>query len=264
MVKVHISDIDHLSSHTVHLASESEPIQTDALICCTGWKYKPHIQFYPNDIEEQLGIPYYDPSSDDFGDDPLVKQADRVILNRFPRLRDQPNVNPHHKPTHTTETRGNTRTTESVEPNRPYRLYRLIAPPTHAFRNSIVFLGASQCISYVTNAHIQALWAVAYFDGKIPGLSPSPASAASPYMSEEELLWDATLTSRFGRWRYPTGNGRKYPDFVADAVPYWDLVLSDLGLQSKRKGGGLREVHDPYGPEDFRTIVDEWIAKIRC
>lgn len=161
------------------------------------------------------------------------------------------------------ETNGDTRTTESAEPNRPFRLYRLIAPPTHAFRNSIVFLSASECISYVTNTHIQALWAVAYLDGRIPGLSPSPSSASSPNKSEEELLWDATLTSRFGRWRYPTGYGSRFPDFVADAVPYWDLVLGDLGLQSKRKGGGLREVYDPYGPEDFRTVVEEWIAKIR-
>ena len=82
-------------------------------------------------------------------------------------------------------------------------------------------------------------------------------------MSEEELLWDATLTSRFGRWRYPTGYGARFPDFVADTVPYWDLLLGDLGLESKRKGGVLKEVYDPYGPEDFSTIVEEWIAKSR-
>jgi hypothetical protein len=244
-VKVHISDIDHLSPQMVHLVSEPDPIQTDALICCTGWKYKPRIQFYPEGIEKQLGVPYHDPISKDFGDDPIVKKADEVILTRFPRLRDQPNLK------------------ENAESNRPYRLYRLIAPPTHRFRNSIVFLGVAQCFSTLTNMHIQALWAAAYLDGSIQGLSPSPITPSSPGKSEEELLWDATLTSRFGRWRYPTGNGARNPDFVADAVPYWDLLLGDLGLQSKRKGGGLREVYDPYGPEDFSTIVEEWIAKSR-
>src|SRR5258708_39645631 len=79
IVKVHISDIDNLSSHTVHLVSEPEPIQTDALICCTGWKYKPRIQFYPEGIEKQLGVPYYDSNLEDFGDEPLVKKADDVI-----------------------------------------------------------------------------------------------------------------------------------------------------------------------------------------
>jgi hypothetical protein len=260
IVKVHISDIDHLSPHTVHLVSEPDPIQTDALICCTGWKYKPHIQFYPESIEKQLGVPYHDPNTEDFGDDPIVMKADEVILTRFPRLRDQPSPNLHYVPMLPATTTDPT-TTTNVEPNRPYRLYRLIAPPTHRFRNSIVFLGATLCISTMTNMNIQALWAAAYLDGKIQGLPISPASPSSPKKSEEELLWDATLTSRFGRWRYPTGYGARFPDFVSDAVPYWDLLLGDLGLQSKRKGGGLREVYDPYGPDDFSTIVEEWIAK---
>jgi len=199
----------------------------------------------------------------DFADDPLVQKADEVILNRFPRLRDQPNFNSKYKPMQAVGTVNNRVDPESVEPNRPYRLYRLVAPPTHTFRNSIVFLGMSKCISFITNLHIQALWAVAYLDGKIPGLSTSPAAASAPNKSEDELLWDATLTTRFGRWRYPTGYGERFPDFVADAVPYWDLVLGDLGLQSKRKGGWLREVYSPYGPADFKTIVEEWIAENR-
>lgn len=263
IVKVHISDIDYLSPSTVHLVSEPDPIQTDALICCTGWKYKPHAQFYPEGVEEQLGVPYYDPKIQDFSDDPIVKKADEVILTRFPRLRDQPRPNPHYRPMRPVATMNQTKATENVEPNRPFRLYRLIAPPTHRFGNSIVFLGAVLCISIPTNLHIQALWATAYLDGKIQGVSSSLASPSSPRKSEEELMWDATLTSRFGRWRYPTGYGARFPDFVSDAVPYWDLLLGDLGLESKRKGGGLKEVYDPYGPEDFSTIVEEWIAKSR-
>ena len=262
-VKVHISDIDHLSPYTVHLVSEPDPIQTDALICCTGWKYKPHTQFYPEGIEKDIGVPYYDPNNEDFANDPIVMKADEVILTRFPRLRDQPSPNQHYRPMRPILTTNQTKATEDVEPNRPYRLYRLIAPPTHRFRNSIVFLGAALCIPTTTNMQIQALWATAYLDGKIQGLSSSLASPSSARKSEEELLWDATLTSRFGRWRYPTGYGARFPDFASDAVPYWDLLLGDLGLQSKRKGGGLREVYDPYGPEDFSTIVEEWIAKTR-
>ena len=260
-VKVHISDIDHLSPHTVHLESEPDPIQTDALICCTGWRYKPHTQFYPEDIEKEIGVPYYDPIIEDFANDPIAMKADEVILTRFPRLRDQPSPNLHYRPMRPIPATNQTKATENVAPNRPYRLYRLIAPPTHRFHNSIVFLGAVLCISTTTNMQIQALWATAYLDGKIQGLSPSLASPSFPRKSEEELLWDATLTSRFGRWRYPTGYGARFPDFVSDTVPYWDLLLGDLGLQSKRKGGGLREVYDPYGPEDFSTIVEEWIAK---
>ena len=210
IVKVHISDIDHLSPSTVHLASEPDPIQTDALICCTGWKYKPHTQFYPEGVEEQLGIPHYDPKIQDFADDPIVMKADEDILTRFPRLRDQPRPNPHYKPMRSMATTNQTKTTENIEPNRPFRLYRLIAPPTRRFGNSIVFLGAVLCITIPTNLHIQALWATAYLNGMIQGVSSSLASPSSPRKSEEELLWDAPLTSRFGRWRYPTGMERGF------------------------------------------------------
>ena len=144
-------------------------------------------------------------------------------INRFPRLRDQPSPNLHYRPMLPATTTDRTKTTKDGELNVPYRLYRIIAPPTHQFRSSIVFLGAMLCVPTTTNLYIQALWATAYLDGKIQGLSPSPASPSSPQKSEEELIWDSTLTSRFGGWRYPTGYGARFPDFVPDAVPYWDL-----------------------------------------
>ena len=56
----------------------------DVLICCTGWKYKPQIQFYPEGIEKQLGVPYHDSNLEDFGDEPLVKKADEVNPQSFP------------------------------------------------------------------------------------------------------------------------------------------------------------------------------------
>jgi hypothetical protein len=218
------------------------------LICSTGWKHKLCIRSY-------LGIPYYDPSTDDFGDDPLVrkpfvKKADEVIFTRFPWLRDQANFISPCSPWRPRAKHG--RRTAFIRICRTASTTSSL-PPTHAFRNSIVFLGASKCIALITNMHIHAPWAVVYLDGRIPGLSPSPASPSPPSNGQEELLWDATLTSRFGRRRYPTGMGRSFPNFVSGAVQYWDLLLGDLGLQRKRKGGGLRAVYDSYGPSDFRT-----------
>jgi len=234
IVKVYISDIGYLSSHTAHLASKSEQVRRVAL-------YKPRIQFNPEGIKEELRVQYYDPSIADFADGLLVKKVDKVILDRFPQLRDQPNFNSHYIPMQSVETTNKAKAVNGDDPNLPYCLYclyRLIAPPTHAFRNSIVFLGASKFVVLITNMHIRELWAVAYLDGKIPGLSPLLSSAPSPNKSEEEPLWDTTLPSCFGKWRHPTGYGERFPDFVVDAVPYWDLVLGDLGLHSMRKGGG--------------------------
>jgi hypothetical protein len=49
---------------------------------------------------------------------------------------------------------------------------------------------------------------------------------------------------------------------VVDQVPYWDLLLHDLGLETRRKGG-WRELLEPYSHEDYAGLVDEWLSKGR-
>ena len=77
----------------------------------------------------------------------------------------------------------------------------------------------------------------------------------------DELRRETVLHSRFGRWRYPAGYGARFPDFVFDAVPYLDLLLGDLGLPIYRKTGWVAEATEPYGPEDYRGLVEEWKGK---
>lgn len=77
----------------------------------------------------------------------------------------------------------------------------------------------------------------------------------------EKLKYDTLLHSRFGKWRYPAGHGSQFPDFVFDAVPYFDLLLGDLGLKVHRKNGWFAEMTDPYGPADYRETVSELVAK---
>jgi len=43
---------------------------------------------------------------------------------------------------------------------------------------------------------------------------------------------------------------------VFDSLPYFDVLLRDLGLEGKRKSG-LGEVWKGYGPEDYRGLVGE-------
>lgn len=59
------------------------------------------------------------------------------------------------------------------------------------------------------------------------------------------------------------GYGRTAPDVVFDTLPYFDVLLRDLGLEARRKGGGVREVVSSYGPEDWRGLVGEWVEKER-
>ncbi|KAL2169068.1 hypothetical protein VTG60DRAFT_6490 [Thermothelomyces hinnuleus] len=155
-IRVHIADLTGLSARTVHL-SDGTQLDADALCCATGWKHVPPIEFLPEGIDRELGLPHGFPDSDLFTPQ-AIRQADDAILTRFPRLRDQP----------------------------------------------------------VQNRNLKPL--LAY--------------------------------------------GARFPDFVFDAVPYIDLLLGDLGLRMHRKRGWLREMTEPYGPEDYRDLVGEFVASV--
>ena len=99
---------------------------------------------------------------------------------------------------------------------------------------------------------ITALWAYAYLNVRLH--VPTPA--------EEDIKKGVSLWTRFGKWRAPYGMQGKLADFMWDSVPYYDLLLRDLGLNSWRKGWGwFGEVFGgPLKTEDYKGIVQEWIA----
>jgi hypothetical protein len=229
-IKVHIADISHLSARRVHLSTGVELV-ADALVCCTGWKSRPQITFLPPGIEESLGLPHY--SSEE---NKLALKADEEILNQFPRLKTQPEQNASQKSLQNED--------ESIQ---PYRLYRFMVPPSHIHDRSIGFVGMVMSISTAMVAQTQALWLTAYLSGKFPIKE-----------SEEEIKWQTMLHSQFGKWRYSNGHGATHPDFVFDALPYLDLLLTDLGLKSHRKSGKITEWFVAYGPKDYKGLVDEW------
>ncbi|KAF3090953.1 hypothetical protein TWF569_002562 [Orbilia oligospora] len=248
-VTIHLKDIEELSPGKIHLSDPEKPeentvIETDALICSTGWKYKPHVKFLPEGIERDLGLPYVNKEIPDYADEELVKKADAEILKKYPRLANQPTINANYE-----ALRGGS---EHDELNRPFRLWRLIAPPTKKFHNSIVFCGALMNLDTSITAHIQSLWATAYLTNKLKPVEEK---------SEEDINWEATLWSRFGRWRTSGGFGRRYPDFVFDSVAYFSHLLKDLDVEPLRKTGLFSQVFYPYGPEDYVTVVDEWQEK---
>ncbi|KAI5457692.1 hypothetical protein BGZ63DRAFT_364490 [Mariannaea sp. PMI_226] len=256
-VKVHIADITGLSSGKVHL-SDGKVLETDLLCCSTGWKHVPPLKFLPEGIANDLGIPHA-PSEESFPQQSLVDQVDKEILARFPRLKDQPVQNAKYEPLLSNK---GVSTKDEINPSTeltPYNLYHFIAPPSAKFlaTRDIAFAGILMNFTVSTIAHAQSLWINAYFDDKISGMP-----TATDVDGVAKFQHEAVLHSRFCKWRYPAGYGHKYPDFVFDAVPYLDLLLSDMGLNKYRKGGGMKaEMMDPYGPEDYRDIVDEWKAK---
>ncbi len=47
---------------------------------------------------------------------------------------------------------------------------------------------------------------------------------------------------------------------VFETVPFVDWLMGDLGLERRRKGG-WRELFEPYGVEDYRGVVGEWMER---
>jgi hypothetical protein len=108
----------------------------------------------------------------------------------------------------------------------------------------------------------QALWAVAYLLDRIPSLRSSGGSP--PAVSEKEIMEETALVSRFFRWRYPYGHGRRFVDMVFETLPYCDVLLKDLGMQTRRKKGWfswLREWIEPYGRDEYKGLTEEWMQK---
>ncbi|KAI1912372.1 hypothetical protein LOZ39_002576 [Ophidiomyces ophidiicola] len=235
-IRVHVGDVEKLSPKTIHLKG-GEVIKTDLLISCTGWKGFPNIQFLPKGIEKKLGIPFKSTKPEK-----LTLLADIETFSHFPRLKEQPTVkNPYNG---VFEDRSKNNNYER------FKLYRLMVPPAFIHDRSIGFVGMLTTFSTLLSSQVQALWMTAYLDGKLD-LETSPGT------TEKEFLWDATLHNQFLKWRYPFASP-VHPDFVFDTVPYLDWILHDLKLKSHRKRGILAEIFQPYGPEDYRGLIEEW------
>ncbi|ERT01079.1 hypothetical protein HMPREF1624_02317 [Sporothrix schenckii ATCC 58251] len=270
-VRVHIAEIAALSPHTVHLADGTRLAGLSALACATGWKHVPPMAFLPAGIDRALGLPHA-PAADS-GDEPVwtpsaVARADEEILARFPRLAHPPVQNKALAPLLAS---GGLSSADAVTPSTPltpYTLYRFVLPPAERFvrRRDIAFAGVVMNFSVALSAQLQALWILALFDGTLPAAVVPPATAPPAAFAQglDALQYATVVAARFGKWRYPAGHGSQFPDFVFDALPYFDQLLRDLGLPIYRKGGGfLAEATHPYGPEDYKDIVSEWQAKVK-
>ncbi|KAL2139039.1 hypothetical protein VTI28DRAFT_5877 [Corynascus sepedonium] len=277
-IRVHISEITHLSPGKVHL-SDGVQLVADVLLAHTGWKHVPPLRFLPEGIDKELGIPHVSdndnndrtlPSApDDLACEPgVIERADSQILALFPRLRNEPVWNRAYTPLE--DQKGiSIRAEATAEPPHstrltPFVLHRFIVPPSGRLLRArdIAFVGMVTNFSTVITAHVQGLWVGAYFRGLLgpdSGLAGNGSGADSNDQQLEALRREAVLHNRFGRWRYPVDWGTsRAPSFVFDAVPYLDLLLRDLGLETHRKGGALAEIFSPYGPEDYRAVNEEW------
>jgi len=266
-VKVIRKDVRCLDRQKTILFEDGSSIRSDALICSMGWKFTSTIDFRPKEIHADLGIP-----SAEFSRvqteiwDRLNARADMEIFERFPKLQTGAQVD---QGSLVVEQEVVPQTTEREKPPKqvsPWRLFRGIAPLSLHTRD-LVFLGNVIQLQGALRSEISSLWAYAYLYDKLKAPLASIARPSVPLhhpnggkAERDKILYDTALFNRFGKWRTPYGYGARHPDVVFDGVPYFDLLLQDLGLNSWRKGWGwLGEVFGgSYGQADYRGLVDEW------
>ncbi|EXJ79516.1 hypothetical protein A1O3_07795 [Capronia epimyces CBS 606.96] len=277
------ADVVSLTETTVHL-SNGEILEADTIVCCTGWMSLPSIKFSPPWVASKIGLPggsvkngQHD-SERQTGLDGLQKQVDELedkqgpgtnnsslvanvrkhIMESVPELKSKPFRFRHElvvKGEQVVE-KGNPRDIgHSVqEDNAPYRLYRFIVPPHEEFlrMRNLAFIGEHLSIHAVMLAQAQALWITAYFQGKLPALDA------------DSVRYETYLHTEYERIRRPKeagGSGGRFPDLVFDSLPYVDLLLEDLGLQTMRKRSWWRNMFVPYNLHDYQGLVKEFLGQ---
>ncbi|KAF4548411.1 Pyridine nucleotide-disulfide oxidoreductase-like protein 8 [Elsinoe fawcettii] len=221
-IRVHIANVSHLSPHTVHLSTGAS-LPADVLIAATGWKKEASLKY----LNFEITLPL-----DDIEIQKLSSKADAEVLSRFPALKNQPTLR--FKP----------------DTKDPLRLYRFMVPTQSMGQRNIAFAGAVSTVSTSICAAVQGLWISAYFDGKVQRIAAT----------ETEAIDEAVLHSQWGKWRYPCGYGATLPDLAFDCLPYFDLLIKDLGLKNHRKSSRWAELTEPYKPWDYDTLVEEYQA----
>ncbi|KAL9619966.1 MAG: hypothetical protein Q9160_005435 [Pyrenula sp. 1 TL-2023] len=296
-IEVHAANIEELGPAQIRLDNGEALSDVDLMCCATGWKHTSNMSFRDwegRDLAPQLGLPHHSDiigsgSNVDGGngDTELTVRADEAIFKNFPSLKSQPQNIRETAPTlHSTSAGGG----EEKSVNVGYRLFRFMVPPSQFQKRNIVFLGAVSTISNSLTSQSQALWATAYFAGYLTGWQQKHIKGDDGFKRarfentedvvatdhdekqvDEEMRWQTILHNRFGHWRYPVGYGARFPDFIFDTLPYIDLLLKDLGIErwrkTKRRAGesgrrrweGWREWLKPYGPEDYKGLVEEWM-----
>lgn len=272
-------DIESLEADNTIRFDDGTSIQTDAFVASLGWKWRPSIEFRPKEIHADLGLPsteYTQKQRETW--DKLDARADVEILERFPKLATAP--------TKDQESLIEDEKESSIRQGfTPWRLWRGIAPPSLPSRD-VVFLGMVSQLQGALRSEISSIWAYAYLMRKLGPVESISKPPAQLWLDDEQAVtdddddekkgvaneqltgtavgsgirYDAALLQRWGKWKTPYGFGARHPDVVFEGIPYFDMLLRDLGLRGWRKGWGwVGEVFGgSYGQADYTGLVEEW------
>ena len=225
------------------LLDSGQVLKAEVIVYATGWRSS--IDFFDDEEAAQLGIPIPLNQQDTEAEklwDGLESIADASVTHTLPRLAECPKGEMTDRETGTTQ----------------FRMYRQVLSPRLLARQdrSIAFVG------YVSNAQtaacseILALWAVAWMEGLMPKALPTEAQ-----MNGDVARVNAWMARRYGV------RGRRDPEIVLEIQTFLDRLMEDLGLRVYRKANGvfgpLLEWVVPYGPLDYKGMVEEFLALVK-
>ncbi|KAI0971731.1 FAD/NAD(P)-binding domain-containing protein [Xylaria arbuscula] len=277
-VVVHHADIESLGGMTAQL-SDGSSLKADAVVCCTGWKSKPPIQFKPEGISEEIGLPRMailsqqghtmTPQDKPQGEMSRNEQEKGIRTWAHAQIRARcSSLGFSPRRTVSADSEGHTRQGLSLKHHSntplpldfeetPYQLYRFLAPASPRFlvQRNIGFIGMHRSVHAIIVAEAQALWLTAFFESRLEHT-----------LGPEAVYRETILHAEYERLRRPResgGSGASFPDLVFDSIPYTDLLLEDLGLRTLRKRTLWANILQPHLPADYRGLLLEWAAKTR-
>lgn len=229
-VNVYRAKVKALNKTELYLDNEDDThFQCDAILCGTGWQRGLHM--FSDDLKLHLGLPYAKSLQSRVSEETqrwkkLVADADEAVCDRFHILKKPP---PH----------------IYIEEDRtPYHLYRTIAPLAD---DSIVFINHATFANKLLAAEIQAMWAVAYFDGNIK-------------VQREDKERDIAMWVAWSRRRY-LSNGGLGNSAAFDSVPYVDTLLKDMGVSAHLDKGWWKNWFGTLWPADLGRAWNEYLRR---
>lgn len=234
--KVHVyrQSVDHLSSDAIILApregsNKTTTIQADVLVYCTGWSPISSIFSSHQASSYGLSLPVAEMAPEIQAKwKALEDAADTKVLAKFPHLGFPPKY----------------RKIDSI--HTPFRLFNATVPTTDR-DHSIIFLGKMVVGNNFRTAEAQALWAVAYLDGKIKE-------------TQTKMEENVAMTIAWDRRRY-LNKGNLGSWFYFDVVAYADMLLEQLGLSSHLQKGWFGNLMDPCFASDLKGLAEEYKSK---
>ncbi|KAF2166957.1 hypothetical protein M409DRAFT_66464 [Zasmidium cellare ATCC 36951] len=229
--------LDFVSNGQVHMEN-GVVLDSDAMILATGYEPNACIPLEPASQNLSRGCPVDRSKYPGTIYPDLDTASDKQILQDFPLLAHSPSK-PDRSPSFTS-----------------WRLWRFLAPPSQINQGSrgrnLVFSNAIASFQSCIKCELTSLWAYAYLFDRLTVPTPTEIDAR-----REISLW-----TRFNRLRASLGMQGKQADLLLDGLPYYDILLRDLGLRSWRKGRGwIGEVFwGAYTARDYRGVVQEWMA----